>query len=182
MTRSIVRPFYVFLMCVALAYLEVQIEGPNGWAAALPTWRTLDPRLTWVFGGRPVTGYHVGLTAFILLALHWPILFKSWTFVDECRVLHSYAMMAFVWDFLWFVLNPSFGLARYDATHVWWFRNWFLGVPVDYLIAAGAAVFLRLLPAIVRRESMRDGLREALYGLLIPVLGAALVAVLSLVG
>jgi hypothetical protein len=180
MARCAMRACYVFAMCVALAYLEVQIEGPNGWASALPTWRSTNPAVTWVFGGRPVTGYHVGLNVFLLLALHWPLLFKRWTLVDECRVLQSFAVMAFVWDFLWFVLNPSFGLRRYDAAHVWWFRRWVLGVPSDYWIGAGAAVFLRLLPALMRREPMALAVREGVVGVVIPVLGAAVVALATL--
>ncbi len=181
MTRCFVRACYVFLMCLALAYLEVQIEGPHGWAAALPTWRTLDPRVTWIFGGRPLTGYHLGLNAFLLLALHWPVLFKRWSLVDECRVLQSFAVMAFVWDFLWFVLNPSFGLGRYDAAHVWWFRHWLLGVPVDYGVGAAAALLLRLWPALVHKEAFGVAWREALMGLLVPLCGAATVALLTLV-
>jgi hypothetical protein len=181
MTRAVVRGCYVFAMCLTLAYLEVQIEGPNGWASALPTWRSTDPRLTWVFGGRPLTGYHLALNAFLLLTLHWPILFKRWSLVDECRVLQSFAVMAFVWDFLWFVLNPNFGLGRYDAAHVWWFRYWVFGLPVDYGVGAAAAVLLRLAPAFLCREAYGVALREALVGVAIPVAGAAAVALATLI-
>jgi len=175
MARSVARAAYVFALCLALAYLEVQIEGPNGWASALPTWRSTDPRWTWILGGRPVTGYHVGLNALLALALHWPILFKRWTLIDECRVLQAFAVMAFVWDFLWFVLNPAFGLGRYDAAHVWWFRHWALGVPVDYWIGAGAALLLRLVPAFARRETYSAALTEALVGVIVPAGCAAIV-------
>ncbi len=176
-----VRGGYVFLLCLALAYLEVQIEGPNGWASALPTWRSIDPRLTWISGGRPFTGYHLALNAFLLLALHWPILFVSrWTLIDECRVLQSFAVMAVVWDFLWFVLNPSFGLGHYDAAHVWWFRHWALGVPVDYWVGGAAAVLLRLAPAFARRETYAVALAEALVGVIVPAACAAAVALASL--
>ena len=43
----------------ALATLEIEIEGPNGWAARLPTWR----RDLGVLGSgkTPVTGYHIAL-------------------------------------------------------------------------------------------------------------------------
>jgi hypothetical protein len=180
MTRAAVRAGYVFAMCFVLAYLEVQIEGPNGWASALPTWRSMDPRVTWIFGGRPFTGYHLALNAFLLLALHWPVLFKRWSLIDECRVLQSFAVMAFVWDFLWFVLNPSFGLARYDAAHVWWFRHWVFGVPLDYGVGCAAAVLLRLVPAFVHREAYPIALREAATGVAVPVIGAAAVALATL--
>jgi len=30
---------YIFVMATVLALLEIQIEGANGWARNLPTWR-----------------------------------------------------------------------------------------------------------------------------------------------
>ena len=38
---SIYFSIHVWLLAVSLltALLEIQIEGPNGWAAKLPTWR-----------------------------------------------------------------------------------------------------------------------------------------------
>ena len=150
------------VIAVVLAYLEVQIEGANGWATALPTWRTTDPRITWIFAGRPVTGYHVALNLLLLAWLHWPALFGRWSVVHEARVLSSYALLAVIWDFLWFVLNPHFGLSRYDAAHVWWFRHWILGVPRDYLIGLGLALLLWSAPALVRRADRRRTLIDAL--------------------
>jgi hypothetical protein len=37
-------------------------------------------------------------------------------------------------DFLWFVLNPAFGLHRFTKTNVSWHRHWWLGAPVEYWI------------------------------------------------
>ena len=42
--------------------------------------------------------------------------------------------MAVQWDFLWFVLNPHFGVSRFSKAHVWWFRSWYLGIPRDYYV------------------------------------------------
>ena len=69
---------YFFLIAFFLAHLEIQIEGPHGWAETLPTWRWDGP------GGRrwfekPVTGYHVCLVTLILLCVHLPQLYAgSW--------------------------------------------------------------------------------------------------------
>ena len=60
---------FLFFIAVSLAYYEVQIEGPNGWASSLPTWKSTDPSITWIFGGRPVTGYHVSLNIILLIKL-----------------------------------------------------------------------------------------------------------------
>jgi hypothetical protein len=157
-------PFAVYLTLIAatLAYLEVQIEGPHGWAATLPTWRVTDPRLTWIFGGRPVTGYHVGLNLLLLLLFHWPALFTRWGLVQEVRVLSAFTLLAVVWDFLWFVLNPHFGLARYGPDTVWWFTRWWLGVPVDYFVGLTNSVVIRCLPALLRKEPLWRALAEGI--------------------
>jgi hypothetical protein len=171
------RGAFVFAIAVALAYLEVQIEGPDGWAGKLPTWRSNDPALTWIFGGRPVTGYHVGLNVLLLLLLHWPFAFKKWSLVDEARVLQAFACLGVVWDFLWFVLNPAYGLHRYDAAHVWWFKHWLLGVPVDYFVGIALALSFGLVPALANRERLLDGVCEALAAVFVPVSLATLCAV-----
>jgi hypothetical protein len=36
-------------------------------------------------------------------------------------------------DFLWFVLNPAFGLVRFTQIDIPWHKPWLLGVPTDYL-------------------------------------------------
>lgn len=43
MTTIIIKAVYVFIMALVLAILEVQIEGINGWAKNIPTWRP-DPK------------------------------------------------------------------------------------------------------------------------------------------
>jgi hypothetical protein len=180
-TRAAIRrATYVFAIAVTLAYLEVQIEGPNGWAAALPTWRTLDPRITWLFGGRPVTGYHVSLVTFILLMFHWPVMFKPWSLLDEIRVLHPCAVLAIVWDFLWFVLNPAFGMRRYGPGQIWWFPRWTLGIPTDYWIGIAIGLALWILPVVRRKLPREQAVKEALIGLGIPVGGAVCLVLIHL--
>jgi hypothetical protein len=62
---------YFFVIALVLAHLEIQIEGPHGWAEKLPTWRWDTPGVRrWV--GKPVTGYHVCLVTCLLLLLHVP--------------------------------------------------------------------------------------------------------------
>ena len=46
-------------------------------------------------------------------------------------------------DFLWFVLNPAFGPAKFSPANVPWHRYWIAGaVPVDYLVAPLAGFVL----------------------------------------
>ena len=39
------------------ALLEMQIEGPNGWTASLPTWRVENRWTRLFFSSKPLTGY-----------------------------------------------------------------------------------------------------------------------------
>jgi hypothetical protein len=45
-------------------------------------------------------------------------------------------------DFLWFALNPHYGLRKFRREHIWWHKRWLLGVPVDYWIMSASAVLL----------------------------------------
>lgn len=133
---------YLFFLAFVLAYLEVQIEGRDGWAAKLPTWRVTKGWIVRMAGGRPLTGYHLALTAFLLLFFHYPTLWTDWSWAKELTVLSSYLLLVAVWDFLWFVLNPAYGLERYNAKHIWWFRAWLFGFPIDYYVVLGLSFVL----------------------------------------
>jgi hypothetical protein len=130
---------YFFAIAFVLAQLEIQIEGAHGWAEKLPTWRWQTPRvLRWV--GKPITGYHVFLLLFILLFVHLPMVYAGFFLEREVELLSLFFLLAVFWDFLWFVCNPHFGLARFRAGQVWWFPTWMFGVPVPYF--AGLALSL----------------------------------------
>jgi hypothetical protein len=59
----IITNVYIFVMALVLAVLEIQIEGRNGWAKDLPTWRPSPD--TWyaqlyarLMFKKRLTGYH----------------------------------------------------------------------------------------------------------------------------
>jgi len=150
--QSLKFSLYLAAIAIVLAYFEVQIEGPNGWASALPTWRNESPNLTWIFGGRPITGYHVALNILLLLFFHWPFVFTKWSFSNETKVIAAFTLLAVVWDFLWFVINPNFGLKKYNSDNVWWFKNWCCGVPIDYFFGIIMTLIIRFLPVIFEKQ------------------------------
>ena len=154
---------FLFVIAVILAYYEVQIEGPNGWASSLPTWKSTDPKITWIFGGRPVTGYHVSLNLILLLFFHWPIIFRKWSIIFEAKTMASYALLSTIWDFLWFVINPYFGLSKYSSENIWWFSNWFLGIPVDYYFGFFITLLIRCIPSIFKKEPFIKSFSEGLF-------------------
>ena len=135
---------WVALLAYLFAKLEIQIEGPDGWAANLPTWRLpKTSRLRRLFGNREVTGYHVFAFAFMAAAFHLPlILCEQFSLPLEARILASLAVFWVLEDFLWFALNPAFGLARFKPRHIPWHPHWLGGVPVDYLVMAAFAIIL----------------------------------------
>jgi hypothetical protein len=45
-------------------------------------------------------------------------------------------------DFLWFALNPAYGVARFNAAAIPWHKHWLWGAPVDYWVYAFAMLAL----------------------------------------
>lgn len=143
------RPVWLLAWVVTLAFffanVEVQIEGGGGWATNLPTWRVENHRLIDIFwSGRPFTGYHAWVFAFMALVFHLPLfVIGRWNSRLEARVLGGVAIFWIVEDFLWFAINPAFGLDKFNPENAWWHIHWLLGVPVDYLTfgLAGLALF-----------------------------------------
>ena len=139
--------FFGFLTAAAvlLALVEIQAEGSNGWGENFPTWRVSNwlTRLLW--GKRPVTGYHLYLNLFVLVLLHFPFAagFVQWSGRLEFRVFAFLVMFWLLEDFLWFVLNPAYGLHRFKREVVWWHaKNWWGFMPADYWIAAPLGAWL----------------------------------------
>jgi hypothetical protein len=125
---------WVVLLAYFFAQTEIQIEGPAGWAANLPTWRIEQHWLLDLFwGGRAMTGYHAWVFPFIAMFFHFPLFFIGhWSLQAECRVIACIMLFWIVEDFLWFVLNPAYGVAQFNAAAIDWHKRWLWGAPVDY--------------------------------------------------
>ena len=141
---------FLFLIALLLALLEVQIEGAEGWARALPTWRIEGEFVKAITGGRPITGYHVYLWFLLLALLHGPLLFTGITRELEARLLSWFLLLTVSWDFLWFVLNPSFGLSKFHSENIWWYSRWLLGMPVDYYVGLALSLLVCMAGARAR--------------------------------
>lgn len=130
----------VFLLASALAFawIEINTEGKegHGWAERLPTWRIDDRVVVAIWGGRPLTGYHLAIMTFMLIMVHFPFFAGlEWTPALECRVLGFYILFWVLEDFLWFVINPAYGLKRFKRENIWWHApRWWKGMPLDYWI------------------------------------------------
>jgi len=137
---------YFFLLALVLAHLEIEIEGPHGWAEKLPTRRWDGPGVRrWL--GKPVTGYHCSLMTLLLLFVHLPQLYGgSWE--READLLAMFFLLTVTWDFLWFACNPHFGVGRFRKGHVWWFPAWSLGLPRPYFMGIALSVISALAPSL----------------------------------
>ena len=135
---------WVVLLGFFFAQVEIQIEGAAGWAANLPTWRVEDHWLLDVFwGGRAMTGYHAWVFPFMALFFHFPLIFMGrWSWALEARVIGSIMAFWIVEDFLWFILNPAYGLAHFDAQHIPWHKHWIGPAPTDYWLSFTAGTVL----------------------------------------
>lgn len=137
----ITQVIYLFIMALILAVIEIQIEGKNGWASKLPTWRPMvDGKLDKIFrkivSGKPTTGYHLAVFSFVLLFIHYPFFAGlSWDWKVELHTLSLFILFSAVWDFLWIVLNPHYGIKKISVEHIWWHSKRLWGVPVDYFLS-----------------------------------------------
>jgi hypothetical protein len=136
---------YLLVMAVVLALWEIQIEGKNGWAGNLPCWRIEKGWLVKLWGGRPFTGYHFFLNFFMLLFVHMPLFFTVWNLRLESLLLGFFVGIWLIEDFLWFVLNPNYGLKNFRKEKIWWHKIWWGPVPSCYwwgLAMAGTLIYL----------------------------------------
>ena len=135
----------VLLTSLFFALVEIQIEGPDGWAARLPTWRVDNAWTRRLLGHKPLTGYHLYASAFVVAFLHFPYALNliPFTWKSEFRIL---SFMVFFWiveDFLWFVFNPHFGIRKFRPQYIWWHaHSWWWIVPRDYIIFTPVGLML----------------------------------------
>jgi hypothetical protein len=148
---------WTLLLGFFFAHVEIEIEGAGGWAANLPTWRIEHHWLLDLFwGGRPMTGYHAWVFPFVALFFHFPQVFAGrWTWRVEAKIIACIMLFWVTEDFLWFVLNPAFGIARFAPATVPWHKHWLFGAPTDYWVALSLVVFL-LLVAVRRRRGAHE--------------------------
>lgn len=135
---------WTLLLAFFFANVEIQIEGAHGWAAALPTWRVEHHWLLDVFwGGRAMTGYHAWVFPFVALSFHFPFFAGlRWNGRRECRIAACVMLFWIAEDFLWFALNPAYGVSRFIPAFIPWHTRWLWHLPVDYWIYGLAAALL----------------------------------------
>ena len=133
-------PIFVFVLLAAtlVALLEIQIEGPAGWAKNLPTWRSKPEKWYSKFAQtalnkEELTGYHLALWTTVLLFFHIPFFFGiPWGITLEKNLIASYFLFWMLEDFLWFIFNPAFGIKKFKPQYIPWHKKWIGPFPKTY--------------------------------------------------
>ncbi len=126
--------FFLLMIAASTALMEIQIEGANGWAKFLPTWRASPAWLKRFLNGKEITGYHLHLNIHLYLLFHLPLLFSGWSWMAEFTILSLlFAFMAFE-DFLWFIFNPHFSWSSFHIKKIPWYTKWWGPFPVEYYV------------------------------------------------
>ena len=133
--------FFTGILAFLVAKLEINIEGKYGWAEKLPTRKIKNKITDLLLGGAPLTGYHFWLFLTILFLLHLPFfLGLTWNLAGEFKLLGFFFVFLIIEDFLWFILNPAFGIRKFTKTHIHWHKNWIGFLPKNYYLG----IFLSL--------------------------------------
>jgi hypothetical protein len=139
--------FALFLLWISFcaAKVEVAIEGAHGWAKDLPTWRL--PPTSWVsrffFSDKPATGYHIWLEILAISAFHLPYAFVNPSWMIESQIWSFFFFFCVIEDFLWFAVNPAFGVKNFRPEKIWWHqKHWWWIAPRDYYVLLAIAIFL----------------------------------------
>ena len=133
---------FMVVMGAILALWEIQIEGKDGWAANLPAWRIGKGWVLKLTGGRPLTGYHLYMTLFLLGIIHLTCFFTAWSWRLECLLIGFYLGMVLLEDFMWFVFNPQYGIKSFRKGKIPWHNTWWGPVPSFYWILLAVVIVL----------------------------------------
>ena len=136
---------FTLIMGFFIAKVEINVEGAEGmWAKNLPTWKVKNRFTRIAFGEKPLTGYHIWFCLMGFFFLHFPYFVGlPFSFQFELQLMAVFIWGVVVEDFYWFLLNPAFGLKRFNPQVVTW-HEWIWIFPRFYwtYLITGCAVLL----------------------------------------
>lgn len=134
--------FFSLIVAAIFALLEIQIEGENGWASKLPTWKLNNPFRT-ILNWPYLTGYHFYFNFLLLALLQLPFFVGfSFNLLNEVLIFEIYLLILLQEDFFWFVLNPKWGVKRFFTDEIPWHSKKILCSPRNYWIGFVIVVVL----------------------------------------
>ncbi len=137
---------FLILFSFFVAKAEINIEGKNGWAKNLPTWKKKNKFTKIFLGNYQLTGYHFFMFSSFLLLFHFPFfLGLNWSTSLELKIFALFLFFQLLEDFFWFILNPSFGLKKFSKKYIPWHKEWAGVIPKAYLKLFFGGLFFLLL-------------------------------------
>ncbi len=136
------------VIATVMALLEIQIEGPSGWASNLPTWKITNFNILGFIGypDKPITGYHIYLWLYSFLLVHSAFIFNKWSLKKEYYIISFYIFFTTFEGIIWFIINPAYGLSKFLYGEINWYQEplvfW---LPLEYWLRfAVGFVFYKL--------------------------------------
>ena len=154
----LVQAVFWFVLALLLACVEIESEGKYGWAQRMPTWYRTKGIPAKIFGfllgKKPLTGYHLFLISFIFLMFHMPFVMQMyWSLAQELVCIALLIAWWILEDFIWFILNPYYGIKNFKRSNIWWHskRCWLFGlVPMDYIYGLTASVIVVCIAGLLK--------------------------------
>jgi len=139
-------PIKIFIWMVILAYFhalqETQIEGKAGWARHLPTFR-ISVFITKLLLNKEITGYHIFLLSMYVIIFHGIYLFQPYTLKTELIIFGLLNWYFVIEDFLFFIVNPHYGISKFKKGYISWHRRWLFNfIPISYVWGIIIGTFL----------------------------------------
>lgn len=125
--------YYIFTIILAIitALWEIQVEGKDGWAKLLPTFR-INVFFRKLLGGKSLTGYHIFLLLLFITVFHGLFINELGTLKIEYKIFGLVSWFFVIEDTLWFVFNPRYTWKRFRKQNIEWHNRWFWGLPYTY--------------------------------------------------
>ncbi len=144
--------FTLFWWVIAFMYawFEIELEGKYGWREKTQTWdRSYKSYPRWLrlfLGKKPLTGYHTPafIAVFLIAHMHF-VMGVPWTWRNELFALATYVAWAPLWDYLWLLFNPNYGIGHMSSKNIWWYQySYWVGglVPIENITQWGISLVI----------------------------------------
>lgn len=157
-TRLFFWSLFWFIVALTWSIVEIELEGKYGWGEKAQTWyRSVrhHPKnffIKYIMGGKPLSGYHLPTFFLALLVAHIPLLITwRWSITEELLILALWMAWAPLWDNLWIIFNPNYGVGKSGAENLWWYKKtiWFFNLfPFENVIQWTLSLILVFLVSI----------------------------------
>ncbi len=128
---------WVILAFIVMAFLERTIEGPHGWAS-----KTYGKKFM-ITKNFCIREYHIWFWIFIIILISLPLAVFGFSLELFVILLSAFFLGMTTEDFLYFVVNPYFGLKKFNSKNVKWHFWLKLGkfeIPISYILCIIIAV------------------------------------------